>query len=77
MIQSAIGAGPGPRERSAADWLDRFYRAARTIDPHVFEIVALRLRGLDERDIARRLGTGMRLVRRILADLSGVVASGS
>lgn len=49
-----------------ARWLERFYQAMRQVHPRAIDIAGLRLEGFQERDIAGRLGFGLRLVRSIL-----------
>lgn len=63
---TAIG-GPelGPR-------LERLWERARGVDPDALEIVRLRHEGFSDRDIADRLGLGLRLVRRIAADVGPI-----
>jgi hypothetical protein len=51
-------------------WLDRFYLAARTVDPQAVEILGLRLDGFEDREIAAKLDLGPRLVRRIIRDVA-------
>ena len=51
-------------------WLERFYLAARTVDPQAVEIVGRRFEGFDDREIAGKLGLGPRLVRRILKEIA-------
>ncbi len=52
-----------------ADWLDQFHTVMSEIQPRAIEIVTLRVEGFQDRDIAERLGLGLRLVRRIVRDL--------
>lgn len=68
-IRQALGAPRRECTLSTTEWLDGFFAAARAVDARALEIVELRLRGFDERDIAERLETGLRLVRRIIEDL--------
>lgn len=63
--------------QSLAAWLDRFYVDLRTIDPRTFEIVGLRLDGCTSREIAERLGLGLRLVKRILRDIGSALGEGA
>lgn len=66
-IDGVAIAGPelGPR-------LERLWERAREVDPDALEIVRLRHEGFPDRDIAERLGLGLRLVRRIAADVGPV-----
>jgi hypothetical protein len=52
-----------------AAWLEQLLRVQRAVHPRALEILALRLEGCQDREIALRLGFGLRLVRRILGDL--------
>ena len=63
--------------QSLAAWLDRFYVDLRTIDPQTFEIVGLRLDGCTSREIAERLGLGLRLVKRIIRDIGSALGEGA
>lgn len=63
--------------QALAAWLDRFYVDLRTIDPRTFEIVGLRLDGCTSREIAERLGLGLRLVKRILRDIGSALGEGA
>ena len=63
--------------QSLAAWLDRFYVDLRTIDPRTFEILGLRLDGCTSREIAERLGLGLRLVKRILRDIGSALSEGA
>ena len=65
-----LGAPWSAGAASVESWLDRFYAAARVVDPQAIEIVGLRLEGFDDREIADRLSLGPRLVRRILRDIA-------
>ncbi|MEW6304789.1 MAG: hypothetical protein AB1705_15045 [Verrucomicrobiota bacterium] len=50
-------------------WLEHLYRTLRGVHPRAIDILALRAEGYTDRDIAERLGMGLRLVKRILQDL--------
>jgi hypothetical protein len=50
------------------DWFDKFCRSLPAIHPTAIEMVRMRVDGYSARDIAGRLQTGVRLVRRVLAD---------
>jgi hypothetical protein len=52
-----------------AVWLERFYTVMTEVQPRAVEIVTLRVNGFDVRDIAERLGLGLRLVKRIIQDM--------
>lgn len=49
-------------------WLERVHTVLSNAQPRVVEIIAMRLEGFGDRDIAERLGMGLRLLRRIVAD---------
>ena len=55
--------------RELAARLERLYVRAREVDPHALEILRLQADGFSDRDVADRLGLGLRLVRRIVADV--------
>lgn len=52
-----------------AAWLEQFYTVIREVHSRAFEIVGLRIEGYTDRDIAERLGLGLRLVRRMISDM--------
>lgn len=52
-----------------ATWLERYYRLMREASPQAIDIAALRAEGYQDRDIAERLGLGLRLVRRIVREM--------
>ena len=52
-----------------AGWFDLFFRKLRVIDPIALEITGLLLEGFDERSIAEKTETGLRLVKRIVDDI--------
>ncbi len=52
-----------------AVWLERFYTAMRGVHPDAIEIVSLRTEDFTSREIAQRLGIGLRLVMRITEDI--------
>lgn len=56
-----------------SEWLDRLCGALRLAHPRALEVIRLRVEGYAARDIAIRLGTGVHLVRRILADARSAV----
>ena len=70
-IQSVTGPGIDDSNTShpLAKWLDCIYTAMTIVQPRAIEILALRLEGFDDRDIAQRLGMGLRLVKRIIEDM--------
>lgn len=51
-------------------WIESLCGILRELHPKTIEILALRRGGFDERDVSERLGLPLRLVRRILNDLS-------
>lgn len=51
---------------SLVRWFERLHAALRTASDLAVAAIVLRLEGYDERDVAVRLGLGMRLVRRML-----------
>lgn len=55
--------------RALAAWLDRFFTVMREVDHRAFEILGLRMEGFGDRDIAARLETGLRLVKRIVGEM--------
>jgi len=57
-------------EELLGSWLDEWYRQLGTIDPLAAEITLLRIRGFSDRAISEGLETGLRLVIRIVADIS-------
>lgn len=52
-----------------AAWLDHQLKRCNAIDPMAVEILWLQCDGLENRDIAIRLETGLRLVNQITSDL--------
>lgn len=52
-----------------AGWLDRLCALLRGVDARAIEIIGLCVEGYTPRDVAQRLGTGLRLVQRLLADV--------
>jgi hypothetical protein len=58
-----------PVPHPLAVWLERLFAILSEIQPRAVEIVALRVEGFEDRDLAERLGLGLRLVRRIVADV--------
>jgi hypothetical protein len=69
------GDAPGNGARSngrglhpLAAWLEQFYGRVRGVHPRAIEIVALRMEEYTSREIAQRLGIGLRLVHRIIED---------
>jgi hypothetical protein len=57
------------KERELAAWLERTCAVVRGVDPQALEILTLRLEGYGVREAAQRLGLGLRLVQRVVADL--------
>ena len=55
--------------RPLAIWLERFYTVMTEVQPRALDIAALRVEGLEDRDIAERLELGLRLVKRIVQDM--------
>lgn len=80
MTGRAIGRGgdrpPEPPLRLAA-WLDGFFSAMRELDPRAIEITGLRLEGFGDREIAERMETGLRLVKRIRREISSLEGAGA
>jgi hypothetical protein len=65
-------AGPPPDQSVSlrlAAWLDSFFTLMRDVDHRALEILSLRLEGFKDRDIAEKLGTGLRLVKQITQDI--------
>jgi len=52
-----------------ATWLGHLHAALRATHPTAVEMVVLRVEGCEDREIAQRLGLGLRLVRRVIRDL--------
>jgi hypothetical protein len=52
-----------------AAWLDSLFTVLRNVDNRSFEILSLRLEGFQDRDISEKLGTGLRLVKRITREM--------
>ena len=52
-----------------AAWLERFYTIMTEVQPRAVEIVMLRVNGFNARDVAERLGLGLRMVQRITDDM--------
>jgi hypothetical protein len=61
--------GAGGNGAGLAVWLEHLHAALRGAHPAAVEIVGLRVEGCQDREIAQRLGLGLRLVRRIIRDL--------
>jgi NAD-dependent dihydropyrimidine dehydrogenase PreA subunit len=73
LVRRALGVPPAPVSGPPTQWLDHLYAVARSVDLRAIEIVGLRLEGCADREIAERLGTGMRLVRRIADDVGAAL----
>ena len=52
-----------------ADWLDRFHAVMCERHPRAAEIVAMKVEGFEDRDVAERLKLGLRLVKQVAEDL--------
>jgi DNA-directed RNA polymerase specialized sigma24 family protein len=52
-----------------ASWLEIFCSVMSEVHPKAIEVVMLRLEGCDNRQVARRLGLPLRLVKRIVHDI--------
>ena len=65
-----------PQSRSLAEWLDRLYQVMRSVHPSAVDIIALRVAGFDARDIAERLGLGLRQVRSMTREMRASWAGG-
>jgi hypothetical protein len=57
------------RNVSLARWVDEFYRGMRSVHALAIDIIALRVEGFEPRDIAEKLGLGLRQVRSILREM--------
>lgn len=55
--------------QALASWLERFQTILRSVHPKAIDMVDLRLDGHSNRDLAQRLGMGLRLVQRVFADM--------
>jgi hypothetical protein len=55
------------RQETLAEWLTRFYRPLRAVHPSAIDILAMRLNGFGDREIAERLELGLRLVQHTVA----------
>ena len=63
--------GPPPdRSNPLSDWLERLEAAVCQTHPSAIDIVALRMEGFPDRDIATRLRMGVRLEQRIVSDIN-------
>ena len=58
-----------------AAWLERFYARMREVHPSAIEIVRLRMEDYTSREVAQRLGIGLRLVQRITEDMRSAMGS--
>lgn len=56
-------------DASLATWLDRLYRDMRAVHPAAIDILALRVEGYVPRDIAERLGLGLRQVHHMTREM--------
>lgn len=75
---AAENESPGlPHEVRMAAWLDRLSATLRGVDSQALEIVELRAADASNREIAERLGLGLRLVQRIVADVYAALRSGN
>jgi len=54
---------------SPALWLERLISMMRAINYRTLEILALRIEGFDDRDIAEQLETGLRCIKRITKEM--------
>jgi hypothetical protein len=73
LVARALGAGPldraGSNGAGLAGWLEHLHATLRAVHPAAVEMVGLRVEGCQDREIAERLGLGLRLLKRILRDL--------
>lgn len=69
-VREAVLDGPLVR---VTQWFDELCGSLRETPFMAIEIVRLRVEGYEPRDIADRLGSGVRLVRRLLADTHNVL----
>src|SRR5262245_40584139 len=58
-----------PPGHPLADWLDRFHAVMCERHPRAVEMVAMKVEGFEDRDVAERLKLGLRLVKQIAEDL--------
>jgi hypothetical protein len=65
MSALALDATPHP----LVLWLERFYTVMSEVHPQAIDIVGLRVEGFEDRDIAKRLELGLRLVKGIVRDM--------
>lgn len=63
-LDRSAGNGAG-----LAVWLEQLHAELHATHPAAIEIVGFRVEGCQDREIAQRLGLGLRLVRRIIHDL--------
>lgn len=69
--QSVRGAALDSPLVRIAEWFDKLCDSLRAAHPTAIEALRLRVEGYGPRDIGVRMGTGERLVRRLLADVRG------
>lgn len=67
--QPSAGRPDRPAGNDLAAWLEQLHAALHATHPAAVEVVALRVEGCQDREIAQRLGLGLRLVRRLIQDL--------
>lgn len=60
---------PAGNGAGLAGWLEQLHTVLHATHPTAVEIVALRIEDCPDREIAQRLGLGLRLVQRIIQDL--------
>lgn len=60
---------PGALCEPFAAWLERYYQIMREVSPHAIDIASLRAEGFRDRDIAERLGLGLRMVAWIVREM--------
>lgn len=70
LVGDILGAWSDcPVGTSLVAWLDRLYRAIRGVHPVAIDILALRVEGYVARDIAERLGLGLRQVHSMMHEM--------
>lgn len=52
-----------------SQWVERVFSTIRNVHKRAIDVLALRANGLSDREIARQLGLGLRLVQRMVDDI--------
>lgn len=60
---------PLPLQSLLAEWLEQTHQRMRAVHPLALDLLGLRVRGEGDREIATQLDFGLRLTRRITADM--------